>query len=96
MVRAGRLVHLAAPAFEQLEEVCWNRDKRDPARYESACRAGAKALVAVRRILDARPATMSRSAYVDVERVLDRLGRVSADSPELPGPLVNALRLLDF
>ena len=77
-------------------EVCWNRDKADPARWESTCRAGAEALVAVRGILDARAVTMSRSAYVDTVRVRDRLGRVSADSPELPDPLVNALRLLDF
>ena len=77
-------------------EVCWHRDKRDPARIESMDRASTEALVAVRTLLDARPVSMSRSAYVDTVRVLDRLDRVSADSPEFPGALINALRFLDF
>ena len=77
-------------------EVCWNRDKRDPARLEALRGVCAEAFAVVRAILHERPGPLTRCAYVDMRRLRDRLDRVPADSRKWPGALLNALRFLDF
>ena len=74
-------------------EVCWNRDKRDPARFEPLRGAVAEALPKVREMIEERGAP-PRSRYLDLPRLMEHL------DPERAGgrfvPVVNALRFLDF
>lgn len=76
--------------------VCSNRDKRDPVRLEPFRAAAIEALPELRRTLDTRSASASRSRYVNVPRLklyLDA-GRFQADGRRRLA--VRALRLLDF
>ena len=76
-------------------EVRRNRDKTDPARFESLMDAIAGALPAVRRRIAGR--TPSRAHYVDVPGLLEHLdpARFRAGPPR-PAPLLVALQFLDF
>ena len=77
-------------------EVCWNEDKRDPARFEPLRDAATQALPVVRRLIEERPAPPSRARYLDMPRLLAELDpeRCRAAGPH--APLWNALRFLDF
>ena len=79
-------------------EVCWNRRKQDPVRFEPFRDAFIKAMPVVRRILDAGSAPPSRSPYLDMPRLLQCLDadRLRSDARGRMPPINNALRFLDF
>ena len=77
-------------------EVAWNRSKEDPVRLEPLRDAFAEALPAVCRILEARSAPPSRSRYLDMPRLLAWLDADRFRSRPRMGPILNALRFLDF
>ena len=77
--------------------VCWNRNKRDPVRFNAVRAAVDEALPVIRRALEARGAPPTRAQYLDLPRLLARLDadrRPAAGQPE--GKLGSALRFLDF
>ena len=75
-------------------EVCRQRSKADPARSEPLEDAIAEALPAVRRrIIDGAP---SRTPYIDMPALLDRLDTDRFPATAQFGPLRAALQFLDF
>ena len=75
-------------------EVCWNRNKTDPARSEPTMDAFAGTFPAIRRLLAARPP--SRARYVDLPRLREHLDAERFREMREPGRLMNALHFLDF
>ena len=77
-------------------EVCWYALKSDPARVEAMDEAFAEALPAVRRELAARTTPPSRSRYIDMPRLIERLDADRYRAEPRTAPILNALQLLDF
>ena len=77
-------------------EVCWRRDKADPARLEPAQEALVGAFPALRQEIAVRAKTMARARYVDIPRLLDRLDADRFRARPRPGPITKALAILDF
>ncbi|MCE2423441.1 MAG: hypothetical protein J4G03_09095 [Gemmatimonadetes bacterium] len=75
-------------------EVRWNREKRDPARYEPALDALAEALPVVRGMIAERPPPRGR--YLDLPRLLEQMEPKRWRDGGRYGPVLNALRFLDF
>ena len=74
-------------------EVCWNRDKSDPARSDPLRDAIGEALPAIRQRLASHPP--ARASYVDMPRLREHLETERFRSqPE--GPVMRALWFLDF
>ena len=79
------------------KEVCWNEDKTDPQIHATGVEAFALAMPALRRALLAPEAPLTRAGYVDMRRLLERLGEVEEFRRRpRPLPIVNALTFLDF
>ena len=79
-----------------LPEICWNSCKDDPARLEPLLDAFAEALPVVRRMLDARAKPPSRTRYVDLPRLRERLDADRFRANPQFAPLANALQFLNF
>ena len=79
------------------DEVCWNPDKRDPARLKAVFDAIFEALPAVRTLIAARSGPPSRSRYIDMPLLLRHLdtGGHGRDS-QRRWRWVRTLRFLDF
>ena len=77
-------------------EVCWNPDKRDPARFGALRRAFVEALPAVRRMIEERAAPPPRGCYLDLPRLMEHLDPARWRASRRFWPVVNALRFLDF
>ena len=77
-------------------QVCWNANKRDPARFGALEDALAEALPAVRSLLEARAAPPSRSRYLDMPRLTAQLDAVRFRAPSRRWSIIHALRFLDF
>lgn len=75
-------------------EVCWNVQKRDPARSEPLVGALVAQFPTIRALLVAQPP--SRAGYVDMASLLERLDENAFRARPEPGPLMRALRFLDF
>ena len=79
------------------KEVCWSEDKSDPAVQESQDEAFALEMPALRRAVLAPEAPLTRAGYVDVPRLLDRLGDVEGFRRRpRPRAMLTALAFLDF
>ena len=77
-------------------EVCWNRPKADPARYEPVAAALDEAFLAVRAELKTAAEAPSRAACFDMPRLLERLDACRFRPEPHPEVLYNTLSLLDF
>ena len=77
-------------------EVCWNEDKRDPARGEPLRDAIAEALPMVRRAIEDRPAPPSRARYLDLPRLLEHLDPEHWRAGGCRAAVPKALHFLDF
>ena len=78
-------------------EVCWCEDKSDPANSAAFAEDFAKEMPALRRALLAPEAPLTRVGYVDMPRLLERLGEVEKFRRRpRPLPILSALALLDF
>ncbi len=79
-------------------QVCWNLSKHDPSRHRALSAALAGALPVVRTVLEDRSALQLRSRYLDMPRLMQalRAHQTPPTRPGGPGPLYNALRLLDY
>ena len=78
-------------------EVCWSEDKSDPANSAAFVKAFALEMPALRRAVLAPEAPLTRAGYVDVPRLLERLGDVEKFRRRpRPLPILSALELLDF
>lgn len=75
-------------------EVCWRRDKKDPARSEPAREAFTGAFPALRQEILVRAETMARARYVDIPRLLDRLDADRFRARPRPAPITKALAIL--
>ena len=76
--------------------VRWQRSKRGPVRAKSGNQLLAGVLSAVRRHLDARSEPPSRARYIDMTRLLKRLGTDSPKKVSQPGKVLAALQFLDW
>ena len=77
--------------------VCWSEDKSDPAVHAAFVKAFALEMPSLRRAVLAPEAPLTRTGYVDVPRLLERLGDVEGFRRRpRPLPILNALALLDF
>ena len=78
-------------------EVCWSEDKADPGDPAAFVEAFASEMPALRRAVLAPEAPLTRAGYVDMPRLLERLGDVEEFRRRpRPLPIANALALLDF
>ena len=77
-------------------EVCWNADKRDPARLKPLRDTFTESLPAVRRLIEERPTPPSRARYLDMPRLLAELDPERWRATGGSAPVANALRFLDF
>ena len=78
-------------------EVCWCEDKSDPANSAAFAEAFAKEMPALRRAVLAPEAPLTRAGYLDMPRLLERLGDVEKFRRRpRPLPILTALELLDF
>ena len=78
-------------------EVCWSEDKSDPAGHAAFIEAFALEMPALRRAVLAPAAPLTRAGYLDVPRLLERLGDVEGFRRRpRPLPILNALAFLDF
>ena len=78
-------------------EVCWSEDKTDPAVYAAGVEAWALEMPALRRAVQAPDAPLTRAGYVDMRRLLERLGDVERFRRRpRPLPITKALAFLDF
>ena len=78
-------------------EVCWSEDKSDPMVYETSMEAFALEMPALRRALLAPEAPLTRAGYVDMPRLLERLGDLEGFRRRpRPLPMLRALAFLDF
>ena len=78
-------------------EVCWGEDGVDAAVRAASVENWTLAMPALRRALLAPEAPLTRAGYVDVPRLLERLGEVEEFRRRpRPLPIINALMLLDF
>ena len=77
-------------------EVCWNPDKRDPARGEPLQDAVAEALPLVRRMIEDRPAPPSRARYLDLPRLLEHFDPEHWRAGGCRAAVPKALHFLDF
>ena len=75
-------------------EVCWNVQKRDPARSEPLVDALVAQFPTIRALLAAQPP--SRAGYVDMASLLERLDENAFRARPEPGPIMRALQFLDF
>lgn len=75
-----------------------NTEKRDPVRTEGCRNAMFEALLAARQLLEAQDTSPSRSSYVDLPRMVALLDRLSVHPEAVTknGPMISALRFLDF
>ena len=79
------------------KEVCWCEDKTDPQVHATGVEVCALAMPALRRALLAPEAPLTRAGYVDMRRLLERLGEVEEFRRRPRSlPIVNALMFLDF
>ena len=77
--------------------VCWSEDKTDPAVHAAFVEAFALEMPSLRRAVLATGAPLTRAGYVDVPRLLERLGDVEEFRRRpRPLPILSALSLLDF
>ena len=75
-------------------EVCWNRNKADPARGDSMIEAFVGASPAIRQMLAAgRPA---RAGYVDMPRLWEHLDAARFRAVPAFVPIMQALTFLDL
>ena len=76
--------------------VCWNRSKRDPARYDAVFNASAEALPLARRLLEDRATPPARAQYIDLPRLLERLDAERFRAQPHMASIHRTLQLLDF
>jgi asparagine synthase (glutamine-hydrolysing) len=77
-------------------EVCWNADKRDPARFEPLRDTFMESLPGLRHLIEERPTPPSRARYLDMPRLLEQLDPERWRASGGSAPVANALRFLDF
>lgn len=78
-------------------EVCWHEDKSDPQVLATGIEVWALAMPTLRRALLAPEAPLTRAGYLDMRRLLERLGEVDEFRRRpRPLPIANALTFLDF
>ena len=94
--RWGRWLMRSALRSVLPSAVCWREEKSDPWVSEPMIETFAKAFPILRQEIAVRAETMSRSRYVDVPRLLNRLDRNCPQNRPNSGHLIKVLAFLDF
>ena len=78
-------------------DLCWQEDKSDPVRSEQGLSVARHALGLIgQQLAAAAPALPTRSCYVDMPRLLQRLRPESLQQHPLVGDLLRTVQFLDF
>ena len=76
--------------------ICWNRSKRDPARYDAVFNALVEALPLAQCLLEDRTTPPGRAQYIDLPRLLERLDAERFRAQPHTASIHCTLQLLDF
>lgn len=77
-------------------DLCWQQDKSDPVRSEQGLSVARQTLGLIGQQLAAAPALPTRSRYVDMPRLLQRLRPESLQQNPKVGDLLRTVQFLDF